>query len=50
MPQYDAAIIDFMRILFAVECGDEKAADLLLPLVYQELRNLAIRRLDETEN
>src|SRR5262245_27460239 len=33
------------RILSAVEQGDPRAADLLLPLVYDELRKLAAQRL-----
>lgn len=36
---------DVTRILTAVEAGDPAAADELLPLVYQELRNLAAARL-----
>ena len=32
---------DVTRILNAIEQGDEKAADRLLPLVYEELRRLA---------
>ena len=34
-----------MQILSRIEHGDPLAADELLPLVYQELRNLAARRL-----
>src|SRR5271165_4179182 len=33
------------RILSAIEQGDPHAAELLLPLVYDELRRLAARRL-----
>jgi RNA polymerase sigma factor (TIGR02999 family) len=33
------------RILCAIERGDQQAADQLLPLVYEELRKLAARRL-----
>ena len=36
---------DVTRILSAVERGDPLAADQLLPLVYQELRQLAAQRL-----
>jgi RNA polymerase sigma factor (TIGR02999 family) len=36
---------DVTRILTAIEGGDEKAAEQLLPLVYDELRRLAARRL-----
>ncbi len=38
---------DVTRILSAIEHGDPKAADELLPLVYQELRRLAARRLSQ---
>jgi RNA polymerase sigma factor (TIGR02999 family) len=38
---------DVTRILAAIEHGDPKAADELLPLVYQELRRLAARRLSQ---
>src|SRR4051794_22221506 len=33
------------RILSAIELGDPRAAEALLPLVYEELRNLAAQRL-----
>jgi hypothetical protein len=33
------------RILLAIEQGDQRAAGKLLPLVYDELRRLASRRL-----
>jgi len=33
------------RILDAIEHGDAKAADELLPLVYEELRKLAAHRM-----
>jgi RNA polymerase sigma factor (TIGR02999 family) len=36
---------DVTRILSAIEKGDPKAAEQLLPLVYEELRRLAARRL-----
>jgi len=36
---------DLTRILNAIEQGDEKAADRLLPLVYEELRRLAAQKL-----
>src|SRR5213076_1527437 len=35
------------RILSAIEQGDPHAAELLLPLVYDELRKLAARKLDQ---
>ena len=36
---------DVTRILNAIEQGDAKAADELLPLVYEELRHLAARKM-----
>ena len=36
---------DVTRILSAIEQGDPHAADQLLPLVYDELRRLAVQRL-----
>src|SRR3954470_19697366 len=36
---------DVTRILSAIEQGDPQAAEQLLPLVYDELRRLAARRL-----
>ena len=36
---------DVTRILDAIEQGDEKAADRLLPLVYEELRRLAAHKM-----
>jgi len=36
---------DVTRILNAIEQGDEKAADRLLPLVYEELRLLAAQKM-----
>src|SRR3954466_3119618 len=36
---------DVTRILSAIEQGDPKAAEQLLPLVYDELRRLAAQRL-----
>ena len=36
---------DVTQILSAIEQGDPKAAAQLLPLVYNELRNLAIQKL-----
>ena len=36
---------DVTRILSQIEAGDPRAADQLLPLVYNELRNLAAARL-----
>ena len=37
---------DVTRILNAIEQGDPRAASQLLPLVYDELRRLAARRMD----
>src|SRR5260221_4215757 len=36
---------DVTRILSAIELGDPQAAEKLLPLVYDELRTLAARKL-----
>src|SRR5262245_46170338 len=36
---------DVTRILSAIEQGDPHAAEQLLPLVYEELRNLAAKKL-----
>jgi len=36
---------DATQLLSAIESGDAKAADQLLPLVYEELRQLAARRM-----
>jgi hypothetical protein len=33
------------RILYAIEQGDPRAAEQLLPLVYDELRKLAAQKL-----
>ena len=38
---------DVTRILNAIEQGDARAADELLPLVYQELRHLASQKLSQ---
>src|SRR5262245_61304835 len=39
------SMTDVTHILSAIEQGDPKAADQLLPLVYDELRKLAVRKL-----
>src|SRR4051794_16062930 len=44
-PGRPLAMNDVTRILSAIERGDPQAADRLLPLVYDELRKLAARRL-----
>ena len=36
---------DVTRVLNAIEQGDAKAADELLPLVYEELRLLAVQKM-----
>jgi hypothetical protein len=38
---------DVTRILTAIEKGDAKAADELLPLVYEELRRLATAKMSQ---
>ncbi len=38
---------DVTRILNAIEQGDEKASEKLLPLVYEELRHLAARKMSQ---
>lgn len=38
------------RILSAIECGDPRAAEQLLPLVYDELRCLAARKLRQEKS
>ena len=40
---------DVTRILNAIEDGDTKAADKLLPLVYEELRLLAAQKFSQGE-
>jgi RNA polymerase sigma factor (TIGR02999 family) len=37
---------DVTQLLHAIDPGDPKAADLLLPLVYEELRRLAAAKMD----
>jgi hypothetical protein len=39
------AMSDFTRILDRAQGGDPKAANELLPLVYEELRKLAVHRM-----
>src|SRR5262245_24303415 len=36
---------EITRILHSLECGDAKAAEELLPLVYEELRKLAAQKM-----
>jgi RNA polymerase sigma factor (TIGR02999 family) len=40
-------MIEVTRILSAIEEGDPRAAELLLPLVYDELRKLASERMEQ---
>jgi len=40
-------MMDVTRILVAIEQGDARAADKLLPLVYEELRHLAAQKLSQ---
>jgi len=40
---------DVTRILTAIEQGDAKAADKLLPLVYEELRRLAAQKMSQEQ-
>lgn len=40
---------DLTRILTAIEQGDARAADELLPLVYEELRRLAAQRMSQEQ-
>ena len=42
---YDPLVSDVTQLLNAVGAGDPKAADQLLPLVYEELRKLAVVRM-----
>jgi RNA polymerase sigma factor (TIGR02999 family) len=42
-----ANMSDVSRILGAIDAGDPSAAEQLLPLVYDELRRLAVRRLSQ---
>lgn len=44
-PLYDLRMSDVTQILERVEQGDPKAADELLPLVYEELRKLAAAKM-----
>src|SRR5207342_1378925 len=45
LSRWPAVMNDVTRILAGIEHGDPKAAEQLLPLVYEELRRLAARRL-----
>jgi len=41
----DSAMSDVTQLLSAIDAGDPQAADQLLPLVYEELRKLAARKM-----
>ena len=43
--RYLGAMTDVTRILSQIESGDPSAADLLLPLVYEELRKVAAAKM-----
>ena len=43
----DSSMSDATQLLSAAEQGDPKAAEELLPLVYEELRKLAATKLTE---
>jgi RNA polymerase sigma factor (TIGR02999 family) len=45
LKRWDAVMSDVTRILDAIERGEAKATDELLPLVYEELRLLAAQKL-----
>src|SRR5881398_3332266 len=42
-------MLDFTRLLNAIDAGDSKAADQLLPLVYEELRKLAAAKMAQEQ-
>src|SRR6266581_5186559 len=42
---YSSRVSDVTRVIEAVQQGDPKAADELLPLVYEELRKLAASKM-----
>lgn len=42
---YDPPVTDVTQVLNAIDAGDPQAADQLLPLVYDELRKLAVVRM-----
>ncbi|MGD0615649.1 MAG: sigma-70 family RNA polymerase sigma factor [Verrucomicrobiota bacterium] len=44
-PLYSGGVNEFTRILERVERGDSKAAEELLPMVYDELRRLAAQKM-----
>src|SRR5260370_19039928 len=44
-PSYSSHVSDVTRVIEAIQQGDPKAADELLPLVYEELRKLAASKM-----
>src|SRR6202007_2808813 len=44
---FEGAMNEVTRILNAIQAGDAQAASQLLPLVYDELRQLAARKLSQ---
>ncbi len=44
-PRYSSYVSDVTRVIEAIQQGDPKAADELLPLVYEELRKLAASKM-----
>ncbi len=49
LPYVSMAMSDVTRILGQIESGDPKAAEQLLPLVYEELRKLAADKMSEEQ-
>jgi len=47
---YSSGVSDVTRILQSIESGDAKAADELLPLVYEELRKLAAHKMAQEKS
>ena len=45
MRSYNLDVSDVTQLLSAIDAGDPKAADQLLPLVYEELRKLATQKM-----
>jgi RNA polymerase sigma factor (TIGR02999 family) len=42
---YNCAVSDVTQLLSAIDAGDPRAGELLLPLVYEELRKLAAQKM-----
>ena len=47
---YDSAMSNVTQILGQIEAGDPRAAEQLLPLVYDELRRLAAQKILQRTN